>query len=676
MRFHDRLSPAVILLVGVLGMSAFTGGSAAHAEARSPGRAEGNVSYETGKFGLGIRIDGPGERVVYPTAGILDPDEGTVELWVKTLAPTIDTPGLSAFFTVYYGPFNAGPPTEQAMMLFLKNDRDDQGRLRDQIALLLNGINGDTTDSFKPLGWGAGEWHHLAAVWGDGRPELYVDGKPSDDSWVVDTAQWVAGLFASNTLARVGAEFSLGTHDYQGLRHQYFPGVYDELRVTKRARTDEEIKASFSATSPLGADADTTLLDHFEADPPAPLRIVSDRGFNRFAPGEDVTLRVQAGRLPEGGVGGTVSLVTTLEGDSSKDKVLRVARPSGPALEDTTLRLGPFAREGVWPIRASMSQDGMTLTKGQSSVWIAPPIRAAAAASPFGETGVYNLRQLDDAFFADLSEMGGRWSRIPLGWGQIERTKGTYDWDGFDKVLARAERYGVELVPTLVWTSNKSDFFLGIPCWAGSHAVGPPSDWADFYRFAGAAAARYKGRVHYWSVWNEPNLDHHWGGDADAARKVSIEFARKNPRRFADMIRQDDATVSALVGMAAAAFQNGDVAGSRDLNQVIAYARQTTDAWNNYAFLCRETRRFDESARAYEEALNIEPDDPQLLNDCAVIYQYNLRSEENLAKAREYYDRAIKVAEQRLAKGDLQGAELDRTETALRDARNNLRAMR
>ncbi len=169
---------------------------------------------------------------------------------------------------------------------------------------------------------------------------------------------------------------------------------------------------------------------------------------------------------------------------------------------------------------------------------------------------------------------------------------------------------------------------------------------------------------------------HYWGGDPDAARKVSIEFARKNPRRFADMIREDDATVSAVVGMAAAAYGSGDVAGSRDLNQVIAYARQTTDAWNNYAFLCRETRRFDESARAYEEALNIEPDDPQLLNDCAVIYQYNLRSEENLAKARDYYDRAIKVAEQRLAKGDLKGAELDRTRTALRDARNNLRAMR
>ena len=30
--------------------------------------------------------------------------------------------------------------------------------------------------------------------------------------------------------------------------------------------------------------------------------------------------------------------------------------------------------------------------------------------------------------------------------------------------------------------------------------------------------------------------------------------------------------------------------------------------WNNYAFLCRETRRFEESLRAYETALELAPD--------------------------------------------------------------------
>lgn len=55
---------------------------------------------------------------------------------------------------------------------------------------------------------------------------------------------------------------------------------------------------------------------------------------------------------------------------------------------------------------------------------------------------------------------------------------------------------------------------------------------------------------------------------------------------------------------------------------------------NNRALLCRDTGKFPEALDAHECALKKEPDSPQLLNDCAVILHYHLKSAENLAKAR------------------------------------------
>lgn len=167
----------------------------------------------------------------------------------------------------------------------------------------------------------------------------------------------------------------------------------------------------------------------------------------------------------------------------------------------------------------------------------------------------------------------------------------------------------------------------------------------------------------------------YWSGDTAGATVAATAFAKQNPRRFADMIRDDGDTIAVLVGLAAKEYEAGHIPASRDLNQVIAYARNTADDWNNWAFLCRETRAFADSLLGYERALAVEPDSPQLLNDCAVILQYHLSNPDNLARAREMYERAIGLAEKQLAAGGLSPAKEQLVATALRDAKNNLAAM-
>ena len=75
---------------------------------------------------------------------------------------------------------------------------------------------------------------------------------------------------------------------------------------------------------------------------------------------------------------------------------------------------------------------------------------------------------------------------------------------------------------------------------------------------------------------------------------------------------------------------------------------------------------------AYERALALAPDDPQVLNDTAVMLHYYLDREPERALA--MYARASEVAEGLLA-GELAPEERDRIQTALEDSRDNRAAL-
>jgi hypothetical protein len=107
---------------------------------------------------------------------------------------------------------------------------------------------------------------------------------------------------------------------------------------------------------------------------------------------------------------------------------------------------------------------------------------------------------------ATFKRLGVPFVRFTLHWNQIATERPTdpssprdpaYDWRGSDRVLRGLRRYGLTPVLTLV----------GTPAWAnGGRApnYAPPRP-RDFRAFARAAARRYPW-VHYWLIWNEPNL--------------------------------------------------------------------------------------------------------------------------------------------------------------------------
>ncbi len=111
-----------------------------------------------------------------------------------------------------------------------------------------------------------------------------------------------------------------------------------------------------------------------------------------------------------------------------------------------------------------------------------------------------------------IREAGFDWVKQTFAWRDIELEKGKYDWSRADRVVFLAtEVFTHNLIVRLDrepwWDRRDYPLNQGI-------AAGPPRDLQNFYDFCGVIAARYKGKVAAYQVWNEPNLAREWGGVA------------------------------------------------------------------------------------------------------------------------------------------------------------------
>ncbi len=166
-------------------------------------------------------------------------------------------------------------------------------------------------------------------------------------------------------------------------------------------------------------------------------------------------------------------------------------------------------------------------------------------------------------------------------------------------------------------------------------------------------------------------------GDHDGAENHAAAYAALGAPAFADVLRSLDVQMrgqvrAVLQFLGDRAFQRDHKAASRDINHVIACLVDSADAWNNHAFLCRETGRFDDAWSSYQNAIEKEPQSPQLWNDAAVILQYHQATPENLVKARTMYGKALELAAAVERDPATTPAQRERAAGAIKDARANL----
>jgi hypothetical protein len=128
-----------------------------------------------------------------------------------------------------------------------------------------------------------------------------------------------------------------------------------------------------------------------------------------------------------------------------------------------------------------------------------------------------------------LSEASFKWIRQEFPWEDIEiHGKGDFEdrrhepyksaWEKYDHIVDLAEKYDVQVIARLsnppAWSREQGDE-------VGTYA--PPDEVADYGDFVEAVARRYRGRIHVYQLWNEPNIYPEWGQyPIDAAEYVDL----------------------------------------------------------------------------------------------------------------------------------------------------------
>lgn len=118
-------------------------------------------------------------------------------------------------------------------------------------------------------------------------------------------------------------------------------------------------------------------------------------------------------------------------------------------------------------------------------------------------------------------DSGFKWIRQGFSWNDIEiNAKGDYTdtrnpgkivnaWDKYDFIVDQAVAHGMTIMARLdsppLWARIPGDD-------TEQYHKGPPNNPNDYGDFAEAVATRYKGKIKYYQIWNEPNLIGEWGG--------------------------------------------------------------------------------------------------------------------------------------------------------------------
>jgi|GEM_PF-1610112 PKD repeat protein len=97
-------------------------------------------------------------------------------------------------------------------------------------------------------------------------------------------------------------------------------------------------------------------------------------------------------------------------------------------------------------------------------------------------------------------------------WALINTSKGVYNWAPLDAWVAKAEQHNVELTYTFGRTPNWASSSPSTSCDYGSGQCVAPADYTNWDSYVTAIATRYKGKIKYYEMWNEPNDTGFWKG--------------------------------------------------------------------------------------------------------------------------------------------------------------------
>ena len=140
-------------------------------------------------------------------------------------------------------------------------------------------------------------------------------------------------------------------------------------------------------------------------------------------------------------------------------------------------------------------------------------------------------------------EMPTPWPAVPFGtwrlwdayavWPNLEQRKGQWDFSYLDRYVSQAESHGVEVLLPLAmspeWASSRPQEKSSY----GPGSIAEPRELSDWQEYVRRVATRYKGHIHAYEIWNEPNLRDFFSGTLqqmlDLSRTAYVVLKQVDP---------------------------------------------------------------------------------------------------------------------------------------------------
>jgi hypothetical protein len=121
----------------------------------------------------------------------------------------------------------------------------------------------------------------------------------------------------------------------------------------------------------------------------------------------------------------------------------------------------------------------------------------------------------------------GSWRLSHVNWADLEPQKDTWYFTLLDRYADWGQQHHTEILMPLAytpqWASSAPDAHTDVEAGNPPGLSGPPRDMEDWKTFVRTVATRYKGRIHVYEIWNEPNRPQSWVGDVDTLIAMTRE---------------------------------------------------------------------------------------------------------------------------------------------------------
>lgn len=111
-----------------------------------------------------------------------------------------------------------------------------------------------------------------------------------------------------------------------------------------------------------------------------------------------------------------------------------------------------------------------------------------------------------------MREANIKWVRMDFLWEDIEPEKGKFNFEKYDYIVDLLTKNNINILGLLSYSVS----------WAGLVWNSPPYDDKFFVNYVFYIISRYKDRVKYWEIWNEPDDEQYWTPQDDMVRYTQL----------------------------------------------------------------------------------------------------------------------------------------------------------